>query len=163
MSFSYQKATRDDLEHIWAKNIAESMGDGRWVAWKDEAIENNRSGKALTFIVACEGDPVGEGTLLFSPECSAINGRTQLCDNLSCANVNALRIEERFEGQGHISRLMREIERYAADSGYSYLSIGVEAREARNLAIYLHWGYTEFLLSETEDGALVLYYRKKIK
>ena len=95
-------------------------------------------------------------------ECSAVRGRTCLADGAAAANVNALRIEKSCEGQGHVSALMRMMEAHAASLGYSSLTIGVEAQEARNLAIYLHWGYTEFVMSETEDGALVLYYRKKL-
>lgn len=57
---------------------------------------------------------------------------------------------------------MREIENYAVQCGYSHLTIGVEASETRNLAIYLHWGYTEFVRSEIEEDVLVLYYRKTL-
>jgi len=46
------------------------------------------------------------------------------------------------------------------------MTIGVEAVEARNLAIYLHWGYTEFVHSEVElefdHEALILYYAKNL-
>lgn len=33
------------------------------------------------------------------------------------------------------------MEEYAGSLGYNRLTIGVEARETRNLAIYLHWGF----------------------
>ena len=42
------------------------------------------------------------------------------------------------------------------------MTIGVEAKDTRNLAIYLHWGFTEFVLGEVEEGELVLYYRKAL-
>ena len=54
------------------------------------------------------------------------------------------------------------MEAYAAEAGLDRLTIGVEAAEARNLAIYLHWGYTEFVYSETDCGELILYYAKNI-
>ena len=57
---------------------------------------------------------------------------------------------------------MRMMEDYAAAHGMKRLTIGVEAREARNLAIYLHWGYDDFVLSEVDDGELVLYYAKDL-
>jgi GNAT superfamily N-acetyltransferase len=77
-------------------------------------------------------------------------------------NVNALRIQKAYEGQGYISALMREMEAYARQSGYTSVTIGVEAKETRNLAIYLHWGYTRFICSEMDDGELVLYYAKDL-
>lgn len=86
----------------------------------------------------------------------------KLCDGKETANLNALRIQKEYENKGHISKLVKEIEKYALLSGYSYLTIGVEAKETRNLAIYLHWGYNEFVMSAKEDGELVLYLRKKL-
>ncbi|MBQ7336592.1 MAG: GNAT family N-acetyltransferase [Clostridia bacterium] len=160
--FEYRKATEQDMESIWNRSIADHPGDSRWVKWKEQYIAYHQSGRAATFVAVCDGCPVGEGTLLFSAECGAIRGRTVLADNRCIANVNALRIQKEYEGQGHISAMMRRMEDYAIKQGYTRLTIGVEAKETRNLAIYLHWGYDEFIMSETEDDELVLYYAKKI-
>lgn len=92
--------------------------------------------------------PIGEGTLLFSPQCNAIRGRTQLADGRRTANINALRIRKKHEGKGYISALVRMMEQHASENGYTHLTIGVEARETRNLAIYLHWGYDELVTAE---------------
>lgn len=162
MAFEYRRATLEELERIWEKNIRDNTGDPRWVEWRLGAIENHLSGRACTYVVLDGGDPVGEGTLLFSPDCGAIRGRTQLADGVTAANVNALRMQKAYEGQGHMSRLVRVMEQEARARGFSRLTIGVEAKEARNLAIYLHWGYTAFLLAEVEDGSLVLYYGKGV-
>ena len=62
------------------------------------------------------------------------------------ANINALRIQKRYEGQGHISKLMQEMEQFAIRNHLSRLTIGVEAKETRTLAIYLHLGFTKFYL-----------------
>lgn len=162
MNFVYRKASLADLEKIWDKNIREQKGDKRWIKWKKEMIENNRDLKAATFVINCDDEHVGEGTLLLSPKCRAIRNRKKLCDGKVTANLNALRIQKEYENKGHISKLVKEIEKYALLSGYSYLTIGVEAKETRNLAIYLHWGYNEFIMSAKEDGELVLYFRKKL-
>lgn len=163
MNFIYRKADFTDLEKIWDKNIRKHEGDKRWLKWKNEMIENNRDLKAATFVIICDGEPVGEGTVLFSPKCKAIRNRKKLCDGKMIANLNALRIQKEYENKGHISKLVKEIEKYALQSGYSYLTIGVEAKETRNLAIYLHWGYNEFVMSAKEEGELVLYFRKALK
>lgn len=158
----YRLATPDDLELIWAKNIADHPGDHRWSAWKLETIADNRSGRAATFVAVCDGVPVGEGTLLFSPDCRAIGGRAMLANGGDTANVNALRIAKAHEGKGHISRLMRLLEQHASAQGVRFLTIGAEARETRNVGIYLHWGYRRLIHHEVEDGALVLYYDKEL-
>ena len=160
--FLYRKATFDDLDRIWDRNIADNPGDDRYLRWKKQFLEDNASGDAATFVVVHEAEPVGEGTLLLSPACRAIRDRTQLCDGKTVANVNALRIRKEYEGQGHISAMMAELERYAVTMGIKQLTIGVEPAEARNLGIYLHWGYDQFIMAEEEDGCLVLYYGKDI-
>ena len=57
---------------------------------------------------------------------------------------------------------MRFVEQDAAKMGFSTLSIGVEAAETRNLAMYLHWGYNQFLISEQDGEELVLFYAKQL-
>ena len=161
-NYTYRAATPDDLERIWAKNIANNPEEPAWIRWRDQYIGYNRNGDAVSFVVVCDDEPVGEVTLLFSPDCSAIRGRTNLADGNHITNVNALRIEKEHEGQGHISRMVRMMEVYAKEHGYDMITIGVEAAETRNLAIYLHWNYTDFVMSEMEDDTLVLYYGKEL-
>ena len=158
----HRKATPEDLERIWNWNIADNPGDARWGAWKREFIENNQNGNCATFVIVSDGEPIGEGTLLFSPTCKAIGGRTRLADHTTIANINALRIRKEYEGKGYVSALVCLMECYAREHGYEKLTIGVEAVETRNLGIYLHWGYGTFVLSEIEDDTLVLYYAKNI-
>lgn len=160
--YEYKVASEDELNWIWEKDIAENVGDQRWIDWKIDYIKDNKVGRCKTFVVLWNGEPVGQGTLLFSLECSTINGRTKLTDGVNTANINALRIEKAHEGKGHISKLIRIMEQYAKNEGYKALTIGVEAKETRNLGIYLHWGYDTFVTSEIEDGVLVLYYSKSL-
>lgn len=126
-------------------------------------MQLNRNGAGATFAVLHNGTPVGEGTLLFSPKADAVRGREWLADGVHTANINALRIRKTYEGQGHISALLKEMERYAAARGFVRLTIGVGKHESRTRAIYRHWGYTEFLAETDEDGEIVLYYAKTLR
>lgn len=65
--FEYRKATLEDLEKIWNKDIIENHGEECWVRWKKQYIEYNETGKAATFVVLHNGDPVGQISVLFSP------------------------------------------------------------------------------------------------
>lgn len=159
----YRMATLEDLNRLWEHSIATNPDDPRWIGWKDAYVNYNKTGEAATFVVIIDSIPVGEGTLLFSTKCSAINGRTELANNSTIADINALRIRKEYEGKGHISTLVKLMENYAKQNGYRRLTIGVEAKETRNLAIYLHWGYNEFVTSTIDDGELVLYYAKDLK
>ena len=158
----YEKAREDTLERIWNMNIADNPEDDRWIRWKEQYIGYNREGMAITFLVLDEDAPIGEVTLILSPECKAVKGRPMLADGISIGNVNALRIRKEYEGKGYVSSLMRFLESYAKEIGIERLTIGVEASETRNLAIYLHWGYDKFVYSETDGGELVLYFSKKL-
>ena len=162
MSTIYRAATMEDLYTIWEKNIRQNPEDPRWIRWRDEYIGYNCTGQAMTYAVVCDDEPVGEGTLLFAPECGAIAGRTVLADGATVANINALRIEKAHEGQGHISAMVRLMEAEAARRGCRRLTIGVEEKEKRNQAIYRHWGYERLVLTEVEDGETVFYLEKEI-
>lgn len=162
MLYQYRAATMEDLNKNWDRLIAENPGDLRWPLWRDEFIANNLSGRARSYMVLYNGFPVGEGTLLFSPRCNAIAGRTQLADGAKVANINALRIIKEHEGQGHISALVRQMEADALRDGVERLTIGVEAGETRNQAIYRHWGYDRLVLTAVEGGETVFYLEKDL-
>jgi GNAT superfamily N-acetyltransferase len=80
--------------------------------------------------------------------------------------INGLRMDKQYEGKGHMSKLVKAMEKYAKDHGYKTAIIGVEPKETRNLAIYLHWGYDTFVnltISDIkEEEGLVLYYSKSL-
>ncbi len=158
----YRRADRVALERIWQKSLDRNPGDARWVAWREEYLRINRDGWGVTYLILDGDEPVGEGTLLFDPACSAIAGRTILADGRLRVNLNALRIEKAYEGQGHISRLVRMMEQDARRMGYDTITIGVDEIEHRNRAIYAHWGYDALILRETEGADVVLYYEKKL-
>lgn len=160
--FDYRIATLQDLEKIWNKDVASNENDVRWIQWKNQYITYNKAGDATTFVALLDNNPIGQITVLFSPDCSAVKNRPMLCNGINIANMNAFRIEKHYEGQGHISKLVKMAEQHAKIKGYTSLTIGCEAKETRNLAIYLHFGYTKFVTSFIEDGELVLFYSKEL-
>ncbi len=152
----YRKATLEDLERLWNRNIAENPEDPRWLRWKSDFIRRNQTGQAATFAVLEDEEPIGEVTLALSQHGS----RAVLADGARSGYVQALRIRPEWEGHGYVSGLMRFLEAYAARQGLTRVTIGVEAAETRNLAIYLHWGYDKFVMAEEDGGELVLFYAK---
>lgn len=162
MAWEYRIAAAGELARLWEKNVARHPHDPRWGQWAQEYQEYNQNGMAVTFAALVDGEPVGEATLLLSPGCRAVGGCLALADGHSVGNVNALRIEKQWEGQGHISRLVRVLESHAKAIGLQALTIEVEPQEALNLAIYLHWGYQGFVRAQEEGGCLVLCYRKAL-
>ena len=50
-----------------------------------------------------------------------------------------LELKKKYEGQGHISKLVKMAEQYAKSQGITYHTIGSEAKKSRNLGLYLHF------------------------
>ena len=159
----YRKATLEDLERIWDYNIAQNPDEPRNLRWKESYIQRNKNGRAATYVILSEGEPVGEVTLdYFAESYSNPETRSKLADGKSAAYITALRIRKEYEGNGYSSALMRHMEEAAKQMGFQSLTIGVEAAETRTLAIYLHWGYDRFVTAEMDGGELVLFYAKDI-
>ena len=162
----YRLATLEDLNNVWDKDIKRNPDDNRWKRWKKEYIDYNNKGEAKTFVAIDNNEVIGQITVILKTNVKAVKGKEKLCDGKFIANMNAFRCDKCYEGKGHISKLVKLGEKYARSLGYKYITIGSEAREVRNLSIYFHFGYTEFLFSELDDeeenAPLVLYYGKKI-
>ena len=161
----YRIATSKDLESVWDKDIKRHQGEECWVRWKKEYIDYNKNNDAKTFVAVNGDDVIAQITVVLTDKVKAVQGKPFLCDNQT-VNMNAFRCDKEFEGHGHISRLVKMGEEYARSLGKKYATIGAEATIPRNLSIYFHFGYTEFLkaVEEDDDGenVLVLYYRKKL-
>jgi len=148
--FQYKLATREEITKRWDKNIADNPSDEEWVKRKAIGLENFDDEDFKKFVIMHGDDPIGEGTLIFEE------------DNV---DIQALRIDKHYEGQGHISKLVKVMEQYARDNGCTNATIGVEPNETRNMSIYFHWGYTNFEKAEMklrDDEPFILYYSKKL-
>jgi len=134
-----------ELEKRWDYLVAQNSGDNRWSVWKEQTIADNQSGQAQTFLVFADNEIVGEVTLRFKNN-----------------ELNGLRVNKEYEGQGVASGLVKFVENWATGQGISHLIIGVEPCEVRNMQIYFKWGYTDFVSTGLDNGDLVLYYRKQL-
>jgi GNAT superfamily N-acetyltransferase len=157
LTAEYRIATRADFDALWDRNMAEDPGEPMWPIWRARFRQRIDLGQAITFCVVVDGEPVGEGTLELN------TGKDpRLCDGRENAYLAALRIRKDFEGQGHISRLVRMMEDHAKKLGFQRITIGVEESEERNRAIYEHWGYVNLIMEVLEDGERVLSYAKAL-
>ncbi len=162
----YRIATIQDLEIIWNNNIAKHPDDERWVRWKKQYIEDNLNGRSITFVVVNDNTPIGEITMVISNEHKDVVELPQLCDGTSTVYMCAFRIEKEYEGKGYISKLVKYAETYAKNMGRKYAIIGVNAANIRNMQIYFHFGYTNFLFANEEKDRdkleTVLFYKKEL-
>ena len=159
----YRKATLEDLNRVWDYQVTQNPEEPRNQRWRESYISRNIHKRAATYVVAIDAEPVGEVTLDYHAEAYGNPDiRAKLADGKETAYVTALRIRKEYEGRGYISQLMHFMEDAARQMGFRRLTVGVEAAETRNLAIYLHWGYDQFITSEDDGGELVLFYSKDL-
>ena len=159
----YRKATLEDLNRVWDYQMEQNPDEPRNQRWRDSYISRNIQNRAATYVAIVDDEPVGEVTLDYYAEAYGNPDiRPKLANGEDTAYVTALRIRKEYEGNGYISSLMRFMEDESKKMGYTRLTIGVGAEETRNLAIYLHWGYDQFVTAEEDCGELVLFYAKKL-
>ena len=118
--FEYRKATTEDLERIWDKDIAENTGDPRYPEWKTQFINANKRKKIITFVVVADGDPVGQATLVLLKDVIDSEIKGILCNDRDTAYISTVRIEKQFEAQGHISKLFKLMEKTAPPSPQTF-------------------------------------------
>ena len=136
-------ATLQELEIWWDERIAKSPEDNSWVVWKDIFVRENKNGKRKTFFVFDNDRFAGQGTLLFESEDKVMTGGGK-------AEIIKLELNEEYRGKGVATKLYQVLKDYAKSVGIKTLTIGVEPCEIRNMQIYFHWGFTEFLQCTTE-------------
>ena len=66
------------------------------------------------------------------------------------AEIIKLELVPEFRGKGIATKICNKLESYAKEKDIKTLTIGVEPCEVRNIQIYFHWGFTNFLQCTTE-------------
>ena len=133
-NFIYWIATLEDLEQVWNKDIDRHPNDERWSRWKAEYIEYNKNNEAKTFVaINKNGEVISQLTLILKGNVKAVKDRPKLCDGKNIANFNAFRTDKIYQGQGHISKLVKFAEDWARKNLIKKITIGVEASNSKNI------------------------------
>ena len=159
-------ATIEEVEDWWNKKISKSPKDMAYKKWKENFVEGNKNGLRKTFFAFENGKYIGQGTLLLESDDKVLTGKGK-------AEIIKLELLPKYRGKGIATKIYQKTESFAKKQKIKMLTIGVEPCEVRNMQIYFHWGFTQFLqcISETyppkaegEKGETitVLCYGKKI-
>lgn len=159
-------ATIEELENWWNDAISNHPNDNAYLVWKECFLQENLIGKRKTFY-AFEGNKiVGQCTLLLDSQDKIMTGSGR-------AELIKLEIILEFRGTGLATKIYNAVREYAKSIGINELTIGVEPCEVRNIQIYFHWGFTNYLQTITEtyppkdkfsegETIIVLCYSQKI-
>ena len=143
-------ASPEEMEQKWDYEISIHAEKENWIAWKAEAIEGCRSGRSIPYYGILDGTVICEATAILKPELKQVPEQmAELC---------AFRTNSAYRGQGYFSKLKDFMLKDLKQKGYAKAVVGVEPEETMNREMYHHWGFTEYLCSETEtypDGTVI--------
>jgi len=153
MNIKVKQATIDDLGKWWDNEIRSNPHDTGLEWYKNLFINDNASGDRITFFAWDSDKIIGQVTLIIRYDGKEVGD-----------TVNKLEVEPEYRGKKVSSLLIKHIEQYAKSKGINSLTIGVEPKEVRNLQIYFHWGFTNFVGIETDPKEKYPYlvYRKDL-
>lgn len=134
---SVNEATLQELEDWWDGQIMVEPDDASNIGYKKIFVDENKNGTRKTFFVRDNDVYVGQATLILKGNGKAI--------------VNKLEIIPEYRGKGIATQINNHLTDYAKNNGIHTLSIGVEPCEIRNMQIYFHWGFTNYVGCEQEE------------
>lgn len=159
-------ATEEELISWWDEKIKKCPQNDAYKIWKEGFVLGNRKNERKTFFAFENKKYIGQGTLLLKSKDRVMTGDGK-------AEIIKLELNPEWRGKGIATKIYNAIEDYARQNGIDTLTIGVEPCEIRNMQIYFHWGFTNFLQVTTEtypperpgekgETITVLCYMKKI-
>lgn len=90
------------------------------------------------------------------------------------AYLAAFRTNKEFEGKGYFSKLYKFVENDLKEKGYTELSLGFGPEAVRNIEIYFHLGYRNYIktvidyesakddASKKEEDVILFLYNRKV-
>lgn len=166
-NFICKVATREELLKRWKYLIEIHPGNNDWVQYKENAVRNFDNESTISYLGLLNDEIICEATAYIKP--SAFIGDISDSSGLltdSMAYLAAFRTNKEYEGKGYFSKLYKFIEKDLKDKGYTELCLGVGPEAVRNIEIYFHLGFTDYIKtlidynSSKED--VILFYKKKI-
>lgn len=138
-----REATIAEVKEWWDNHVLENAADNSHKVWRESFVSENKSGKRKTFYAWDGNKNVGQGTLVFESNDKNLTGN-------GSAEIIKLEVIEDYRNRKISSLIYNYIQDYARQKGIHTLTIGVEPCEVRNMQIYFHWGFTNFIQCITE-------------
>ena len=157
-------ANLDEMRLKWQSEIERNADDPNWSIWRDEALQNAQMGAWLPYYGILNGEIIAEATavpnVLYMQNGKAISAE-------GTAYLFAFRTVEARQGMGWFGKLLRYMLSDLKARGIRHAVVGVEPSEIRNMQMYFHFGFTEYVgygQDTYPDGQTieVLYYRKPL-
>lgn len=167
-NFICKIAKKEELLKRWEYLIEIHPGNNNWVVFRDNAIKHFDEESTISYLGFLDNEIICELTAYIKP--SAFIGDISdpsglLTDDM--AYLAAFRTNKEYEGRGYFSKLYKFAENDLINRGYKELSLGVGPEDVRNIEIYFHLGFREYIKSTVEHDEngddYINFYKKKIK
>lgn len=173
-NFICKIASRDELLKRWDYLIYIHPNNNKWIKFKENALKNYDENSTISYFGILNNKIICEVTAYiknsaFIDDISEPLGL--LSDNM--AYLSAFRTNKEYEGKGYFSKLYKFVEKDLKGRGYNELSLGVEPANVRNIEIYFHLGFRDYIKtiieyktseedSSKKEKDVILFYKKKI-
>ena len=156
-------ADRDELIKRWKYLVEIHPVNNIWEKFKDNALNNFDNDNTISYVGILNDEIICELTAYIKEEAfiDDIDDYDDLLSEERCY-LAAFRTNKEYEGQGYFSLLFDYVVEDLKSRGYKELSLGVSPEEVRNMEIYFHLGFRDYIKSTTQDNELILFYKKDI-
>lgn len=173
-NFICRVANREELLKRWDYLIENHPGNNKWIKFKENALKHYDEKSTISYLGFLNDEIICEATA-YIKESAFIGDISEPAGLLSenMVYLAAFRTNKEFEGKGYFSKLYNFIESDLKQKGYTELSLGVGPEEVRNMEIYFHLGFRNYIktvieFETTEDDSskkeeVILFYKKLIK
>lgn len=152
-NFVCKIANRDDIIKRMDYLIETHPDNNVWIEAKEMALRGYDEQSKIMYIGVLNNEIICEATAYIKE--SAFVGDVEETENLlssTMAYLSGFRTNKEHEGKGYFGKLYNFMESDLKQRGYSELCLGVKPRNVRNMEIYFHLGFREFIKTTIEDS-----------
>ena len=156
-------ADRDELIKRWKYLVEIHPVNNIWEKFKDNALNNFDNNNTISYVGILNDEIICELTAYIKEEAfiDDIDDYDDLLSEERCY-LAAFRTNKEYQGNGYFSLLFDYVVEDLKSRGYKELSLGVSPEEVRNMEIYFHLGFRDYIKSTTQDNELILFYKKDL-
>lgn len=156
-------ADRDELIKRWKYLVEIHPVNNIWEKFKDNALNNFDNDNTISYVGILNDEIICELTAYIKEEAfiDDIDDYDDLLSEDRCY-LAAFRTNKEHEGNGYFSLLFDYVVEDLKNRGYKELSLGVSPEEVRNMEIYFHLGFRDYIKSTVQDNELILFYKKDL-
>ncbi len=174
MGYICKEADREELIRRWEYLIKINPGDNRWIRFREDALKHYDEKSTISYLGFLDDEIICEATAYIKD--SAFIGDISEPSGLlsdSMSYLAAFRTNKEYEGKGYFRKLYDFAENDLRKRGYIELSLGVGPEAVRNMEIYFHLGFRDYIKTviqheptaddpSIQEEDVIIFYKKKI-